>query len=200
MTYPEFLKFCQQNELNVFTINDLKILFKGVSERYLRLKINRWKAKNYLKSPKKGLYILASAVPDEFEIASRLLVPSYVSLESALSHYSIIPDVSVSVTSVTTKNTASFTVEKNRYEYHHLKSALFTDYYHLRNNVFIASMEKAILDFFYFRKPEVSNQFFERLNMVTLKNLNLKKISELAIIYPKTIRKLVNHFKNVISR
>jgi len=191
MRFLEFQKFCSKNNLKIFSINDLKILFSGYSIEYLRLKINRWIKHGYLKNLKKGLYVFSDENIDEFEIASRLVCPSYISLESALSHYSIIPDVSSQVTSITTKNTNNFIINKTIYSYSHVKNELFSDFIELRDGIFIASPEKTILDFLYFRNPTEDDQFFERLNQEILKNLNIKQLKKLSEKFPLKTQKLI---------
>ncbi len=199
MNFLEFQKFCRENQIVIFTIKDLKILLNAYSDQYLRLKLNRWKKKGYIVSLKKSLYSFSDAVIDEFEIASHLIFPSYISLESALSHYSIIPDISGRVTSVTTKNTRYFKIHTVQYHYHHIKTNLFTDYHNLRDTIFIASPEKAILDFFYFKKPSKDHQFFERLNLEILKNFNTWKMQQMAEKYPNYVQQLTNYFGDVIT-
>ena len=207
MTYSEFQKFCRENQILLFTINDLKILFKTYSESYLRLKLYRWKQKGYIINLKKGLYQLLDGIIDEFEVASRLIIPSYISLESALSHYSIIPDVSSNVSSVTTKNTRHFriqTISKPKkaaiqYDYYHIKTGLFMDYHNLRDTIFIASPEKSIIDFFYFRKPSKDHQFFERLNPEILKNIDMRKVKKMAEKYPNYVQQLTAYLSHVIT-
>jgi predicted transcriptional regulator of viral defense system len=194
MRFLEFQKFCNKNNLKIFSINDLKILFSGYSIEYLRLKINRWIKRGYLKKLKKGLYVFSDENIDEFEIASKLVCPSYISLESALSHYSIIPDISSQVTSISTKNTNSFEINKIIYNYCHIKNELFFDFIELRDGIFIASPEKTILDFLYFRNPTENDQFFERLNQEILKKLNMKHLKKLSEKFPPKIQKLINVF------
>ncbi|GEM_PF-1127258 len=200
MSFVEFQKFCRDNHLALFTIKDLRILLNEYSEPYLRLKLSRWKEKGYITRIKNGLYQLRDATVDEFEIAASLITPGYVSLESALSHYSIIPDVSGPVTSITTKNTRYFTIHGVQYDYYHIKTALFADYHSLRGTIFIASPQKAILDFFYFRKPTKDHQFFERLNPEILKNFDMRKMEQMALKYPSQVQKLTNYFKHVTTR
>lgn len=200
MKFMEFEQFCRKNDLSIFGMSDLKILLSKYSPEYLRLKLSRWKQKGYLKSPKRGLYILGEAKPDEFEIASKLITPSYISLETALSHHSIIPDISMEVCSITTKNTRTFKTPENTFHFYHIKQELFCDFLHLRDEIFIATPEKAILDFFYFRKPDKDHVFFERLNRETIKTLRLKDMSRLVKKFPPYTQKILNHFHNVISR
>lgn len=199
MQFIQFQKFCQKNQLNIFTIHDIKILFDQASPAYVCLKVNRWIQKGYLKSIKRGLYIFADQNPDEFEIASHLITPSYISLTSALSHYSLIPDVSAEVSSVTTKNTAQFQIQNTRYQFFHIKPSLFSDFVGLRDNIFMATPEKAILDYFYFKNPEPSDIFFERLNPLAFKSLNLKKMIKQVQNFPAATQTIYNHFLHVIS-
>lgn len=200
MTFLEFEKFCRQNALYIFTISDLKILLNQYSPEYMRLKLSRWQKKGYLTSPKRGLYILQETKLDEFEIASKLVIPSYISLEAALSHYSIIPDVSAEVSSVTTKNTRIFRIHASLYTFYHIQQPLFLDFVHLRNGVFIATPEKAILDFFYLKKPDKDHLFFERINRETLRKIRWKTLAKIAQKFPPYTQKLCNYFKNVITR
>lgn len=199
MNFLEFEKFCKKNKLKIFTINDVKILFDKYSPRYIRLKLNRWKKKDYIKTLKKGLYFFSDEKLDEFEIASKLITPSYISLETAFSHYSIIPDVSAQITAITTKNTRSFTINNISYHFYHIKPSLFTNFIHLREDILIAECEKAILDFFYFKNPGKNHPFFERLNKEILKDLNIKKMVKLSEKFPKYVQKSFDFFKNVIT-
>jgi predicted transcriptional regulator of viral defense system len=194
MDLREFERFCRQNDLRIFTVNDLKVLLSGLSPEYLRVKVGRWAEKGVIRILKKGVYAFAEAVPDEFEIAAKLVTPSYISLESALSHYSIIPEVGAEVTSITSKNTRHFNVGGTRYEYYHIKQPLFSDFVYLTNGVLIATREKAILDFIYFRKPLPDHPFFERLNASALKDVNFSRLKQISKIYPAWAQKITKHF------
>ncbi len=199
MNFREFEKFCHQNNLKIFTIHDIKILFKDFTPGYIRLKINRWKNKGYIENLKKGLYVFTDEKIDEFEIAAKLIMPSYISMETALSHYSIIPDVTAEVTSITSKNTRHFRIHHTHYHYYHIKPSLFSDYYNLQNDVFIATPEKALLDFFYFKKPDRNDQFFERLHAINLKSLNKKKIQQMSQKYPSWLKKRLQYCHHALS-
>ena len=68
-------------------------------------------------------YILKDSHPPLYAIANKLYQPSYISLESALSHYGIIPETVYAVTSVTTKSTREFTTPKSVFSYQRIKKA-----------------------------------------------------------------------------
>lgn len=118
-------------------------------------KIHRWVRDGYLVSLKRGLYVfsheLTGSSPDRFLVANHLYGPSYISNESALSHYQAIPEQIRTVTSVTVKTSKLFQTPLGEFEYTHLTA----DYYRkcivpLQADVhcftLIASPEKALFD------------------------------------------------------
>lgn len=199
MDFKTFETVFQEQELPLFTLSDVKVLCHRLNPDYLRLKLARWKKKGYIKSPKRGLYILEGAKPDEFEIASKLVNPSYISLETALSHYSIIPDISAEVSSITTKNTRVFRTKSTTFRFFHVKPDLFSDFRHLRDDIFIATPEKAILDFFYFRKPGLDHPFFERVNPEKLRLLHWKAMEKMAKRFPAWTQKIFHSFAHAFA-
>ena len=120
-------------------------------------------------------YMLKDSHPPLYTIANKLYQPSYVSLESALSHYGIIPEVVYTVTSVTTKPTREFKTPKSVFSYQRIKKSVFAGYSPVSiegNIVLLAEPEKALADYLYFvdLKTTVLN---DRLN---LKNIHKGKL------------------------
>src|SRR3989338_2864030 len=98
-------------------------------------------------------YILKDSHPPLYEIANKLYQPSYISLESALSHYGIIPETVYAVTSVTTKSTREFTTPKSVFSYQRIKKSVFAGYSPVTiegHVVLLAEPEKALADYLYF--------------------------------------------------
>lgn len=104
---------------------------------------------------RRGLYIpgpnLDLPIPDMFLIANHLRGPSYVSLESALSYWGMIPERVFSVSSITLKTTKEYRTTIGRFEYRYLaapyysfgiQSVSLTD----NQTVLLASPEKALCD------------------------------------------------------
>lgn len=200
MNFREFEKFCSKNDLKIFTVHDVKVFFSNQNPLYLNLKIHRWKQQGLLKTPKRGIYYFPESAPDEFTIASRLIEPSYISLESALSHYSLIPDVSMRVSSITTKNTRKFDINGTQYKFYHIWPALFNGFEHLEEGVFIASREKAFLDYFYFKNPTKNDMLFERLNIEALRGVDFKKMKILSQKFPFYTQQLTQFLHHVVTR
>ena len=82
------MKFLElKNELNdfpIFSLNEIRI----IDPNFHRRRLNEWQDKGYIKKVIRGYYIFSGLQLSEeilFKIANRIYLPSYVSLESALS-------------------------------------------------------------------------------------------------------------------
>lgn len=108
-----------------------------------------------LEQVKNGLYVPGPnstvAKPEPFLVANHLRGPSYVSLESALSYWGMIPERVYEITSLTTKASRTYKTPYGRFSYFHTS----TPYYSFgiksvsltaRQRVLIASPEKALCD------------------------------------------------------
>jgi predicted transcriptional regulator of viral defense system len=146
-----------KDRLKDLTVLSIKDIEKSAGSRFYRRRLNEWQDKNYIKKLIKGYYIFSDLKVDEnifFEIANRIYSPSYVSLESALSHYGLIPEGVFSVTSVSPRKTAAFNTPLASFSYRKIKTSLFFGYILEKydSKVYrIASPEKALLDYFYLK-------------------------------------------------
>lgn len=101
-------------------------LLAGLLKDYRRPndKILSLKADGLIEPVKKGLYIagrsLGSERPESALLANHILGPSYLSMESALAHYGLIPEKVFSVTSMTTKASRKFQTNIGLYTYTNL--------------------------------------------------------------------------------
>ncbi|MFY7668100.1 MAG: type IV toxin-antitoxin system AbiEi family antitoxin domain-containing protein [Crocinitomicaceae bacterium] len=108
-----------------------------------------------LVSLRRGLYVpgpeLDLPIPESFVIANHLRGPSYVSLESALSYWDLIPERVYETSSVTTKTTKTYQTSLGRYSFQHLTTPYYS--FGIRSvrltelqTALIASPEKAVCD------------------------------------------------------
>jgi len=148
MRYLDFLEFQQKNKLEIFSNSDVEIMLK-LSTNSAKTLINRYLKDGLFIKIKKGLYYSKDLIPNGFNIASSLIKPSYISLETALSEYGLIPEIVYSITSITTKTTTEFNVKGINYIYKSVKKTAFTGYIK-KDNYLIAKPEKALADYFYF--------------------------------------------------
>lgn len=139
---------------------DIKKPFFSTQEMYVRQihfytsQLSLWKKKGYIGALNRGLYYFVEKkdLITVEEVSFLLYQPSYISLEWALSHYGIIPDVVHAMTAITTKTTRTRTNDFGRFIYRNLKSELFFGYtVHTTayGKYLLAEPEKALLDYLY---------------------------------------------------
>ncbi|MCD6318220.1 hypothetical protein J7M02_04055, partial [Candidatus Aerophobetes bacterium] len=162
-------------------------------------RLNEWQNKGYIKKVIKGYYIFSDLTLNEnvlFEIANRIYNPSYISLEMAFSYYHLIPESVYGITSVSTRRTYRFKTPIGEFIYRKVKPNLFFGYnlVNYKDKRFkIASIEKAILDYFYINPNIKTEADFVSLRMN--KDLFLKQINE------KKLHKLLKEFgKKTLTR
>jgi predicted transcriptional regulator of viral defense system len=152
MHYLEFEKALKI--FPVFSVKDIQKRFPGFDSR----RLVEWQQKGYLLKVKRGYYSFSERTRGEhflYFAANKIYSPSYISFESALSYYNLIPEGVFTATSATTRNTANYSSPLGDFSYRHLKSVLFFGYKLLKEKDFTiktAEPEKVILDYFYINK------------------------------------------------
>lgn len=192
-------------DFTVFSLTDIQ----KIESDFHRRRLNEWQDKGYIKKIIKGYYIFSDLELSEntlFEIANRIYSPSYISFEMALSYYHLIPESVYGITSVSTRRTYKFKSSIAEFSYKTIKPCLFFGYNLVKyNNKYfkIASMEKAILDFFYLN-PEIEKESdFASLRIngeLFLKQVDEEKLNKfLSKFAKKTLTKRVNSFLEFLS-
>lgn len=162
------------------------------------LQLHQWCRKGWIRRLKHGLYEVAYPEPDafpDFYVANRLYEPSYVSLETALSHCQILPETAAQVTSVTPKPTRRFQNQHGLFLYFTVQASAFNGYslLHMQGReVRIAEPEKAVLDRLYacLRRGEDLDNVAGRWDRAKLKKLNRKKLQNYAQVFRASAKKL----------
>ena len=203
------MKFLElKSELKDFTIFSLNEI-KNIEPGFYRRRLNEWQDKGYIKKVVREYYIFSDLKLSEeilFKIANRVYSPSYVSLESALSYYHLIPESVYGITSISTRKTYHFRTSIGEFIYRSLKPSLFFGYdlikFHEKYSK-MASIEKALLDYFYLN-PDIETEqdfeslrinkemFFEKMNEEKLMNF-LEKFNQ------KKLTGRINHFWSYIK-
>lgn len=161
----------QKRRIGIFTTGDVEMLLKASETAVYRLLWN-YEKKGFVVKLKKGLYALKSDFPDSYLIANRLYQPSYISFDTAMSHYGMIPETIYSVTSATSQITRSFEIEGVLYDYHSIKKVAYTGYNPLKYRgavVLMAEPEKALVDYLYFVDIKKRGMHYERMNLKKIK-------------------------------
>lgn len=125
---------------------------------------------------KRGSYALREPPVPPWLIANKLYAPSYISLDSALSYYAVIPETIYTVTSVTTRITREFEACETHFVYRTIKPSAYGGYQPLSidgQTVLVAEPEKALADTLYFvhlGKKELNERIsWRRINTTRLK-------------------------------
>ena len=173
ITRDKFINIFRNKSISLFTWEDLFKIF-NFSSNTAKALLGRLKKKGIISSLTKGkyLFLLAKKPPEDFEIASFIYGPSYISLESALSFYGIIDQFPYQITSVTLRKARNFEVNGKNFVYTHIKKSFFQDY-KKENNYLIATPEKAVFDLLYLTYKGGRSK--DNLKLLRLEKNNLRK-------------------------
>ncbi len=191
--------------LPAFNLNDIRKLDPG----FHRQQLSYWQTQGYIQPLAGGYYILAGMEINEtvlFMLANKIHAPSYVSLESALAYYKIIPESVLGVTNVTSRKTIQYESGWGIFRYRSIKPPLI-GYQVIRNDpnrLFkIANPEKAVLDYLYLNPNIQTIADFEglRWNRSQLKDLMDEAIFDqyTKIFDKRALKNRVDRFKEYLN-
>lgn len=146
-----FIDVFREENIGLFTTGDVRKVFGLEKEDTLKQLLKRLKATGVIKPLLKDKYVFLYSKREilEFETANFLVSPSYISLESALSYYSLIDQFPYRITSLTVGKTREFNVGGKTFVYSKIKPDFFKDFVRV-DNFLIATKEKALFDYLYF--------------------------------------------------
>ena len=164
------------------------LLSGNVDPGDVRRQLSRWTRDGRLCRLRRGLYTLAPPYvkvrPHPFSIANELAQPSYVSLQSALAFWGLIPEAVLTTTSITTGRPGEFSTPLGDHVYRHVQKTWFHGYRRvdIGHGQFgwLASPEKALLDLFYLEKASDSPNFLGELRLELDDGIDLVCLRNLA--------------------
>ena len=156
------------------------LLSGNVNPREIRRQLSRWRQAGKIYQLRRGLYSLAPPFhkvhPHPFLVANRLLPASYVSLQSALAYYGMIPEHVPLTTSVTTNRPASWDTPMGEFHFRRIQLDFFYGFHlvQLQENqsAFIATAEKALLDLVYLQPGGDTPEYLRELRLNNLNRLD----------------------------
>lgn len=204
--------FVKLEDLPVFTIDALKNQFNKNPLPLIKYKLKTGK----IMKLKKGFYVSAEFVKKikyqgRFEayleyLATKLLCPSYLSLEYALNKYAILSEMPFALTLVTTKTPRTIQSQLAVLSYTNIKKDLFTgfDYIIIAGfEIKQASKAKALFDFLYLKKrmlKVINKQILEslRLNLGEMQGRDWQEFENyLVLSKSKKMEKIFNILKKL---
>jgi len=199
MDFETVFKLLESRKYFVFSDAEIAAFFPEVKKENISVYLSRWAKSGKLARLRKGVYELTypnkQVIPDLY-IANKLYFPSYVSMETALSRYGLIPEVAMECVSLTAKASRKFTNEYGSFVYHSIQAEAFSGY-RMENHggfeIIIAVPEKALVDYLYFKKRKglKGEALLERMDMRAVKNLDKKAMERYAVAYKMNLKELL---------
>ncbi len=209
MTYTEFKN--RIKNYPIFSTSQLSALGREDSPT-LRNQISDWTKKGLLVKLRKNLYMLNEHDrkwnPSRFFLANQIYAPSYVSGESALGFYDLIPERVADVTCVSTKKTAVFVNALGTFIYQHLKTDCFNGFCSREDDnglpFLIAVPEKALIDHLYLNMKTFAaagaDIFEKSLRLQNLDQLRPDRLTQWARRSGnKKLKKIVKNLRSFIK-
>jgi predicted transcriptional regulator of viral defense system len=203
MKYIDFYNIFKNRVL--IDVREVRGLFADFNSR----RFYEWQKKEYIKKLSNIFYIFSDKKIGESEnyfIANKLVEPSYVSTESALRIYNLIPEVVFLTTCLTTRKTRMIETPIGNFQYRSIKENIFFGYRLVDVNGLvykIAEPEKAILDFLYLRSDVSDEDDIDELRLnkeVYYELINQDKLERyLKKFNSATLRKKIKRLNKVLK-
>lgn len=184
----------QKAGLKLFSVLDYQRILGVKNYSSARSNISRYLKLGIMQKACKGLYFLADNSPHEFEIANKAYQPSYISFETAMSFYGIIPETIYEVMSATLRTTRTFNVNNIQYSYSKIKKNCFNGYKPIKiknATILIAEPEKALVDYLYLVALGKRRLAYERIDLSKIKKTKL--LSYAKQFEKKKIKEIINN-------
>lgn len=153
----------------------------------VRVQLSRWVSSGRLVRIHKGWYTLREPFRrvrlNLNVVACTIKRGSYVSLQSALAHHGMIPEFVAETTCVTTGRPLAIDSPVGRIGYRHVKRDVFFGYVQEvsgKQEAYIASPEKALLDLFYLTPGREDAAYIAELRLQASEQLDSEKMVSMA--------------------
>jgi len=170
----------------VFTSSIFRV--ENISTERIKQQLVRWVKAGRVIQLRRGVYTLAEPYrrvnPHPFLIANRLKKASYISLQSALAYYGMIPEYVPVVTSITTGRPERLHTKLGGFIFKHIKKPLFKGFGEVEvassQFAFIGTPEKAFLDLVYLTPNADTEGYLNELRLQNLDRANRSLLMEIA--------------------
>ncbi len=202
MNFLEFRK--NMLPFKVFSTKDIAKRFPDFDSR----RLFEWQEKGYIQKLINKWYLLTETEKSEylyFRISNSIVKPSYVSMETALSWYNLIPESVFSIQTITTRKSQHYETVAGNYNCRSVKPSAFFGYTVLRESdlpILLAEKEKAILDYLYLTTGIRSKEDIAalRLNIEETKDIDWQKFDHYAgALNSKSLNRRIEFFKSIIA-
>jgi predicted transcriptional regulator of viral defense system len=155
------------------------------------LQLTRWTKSGRLIQLRRGLYSIAppyqKAKPHPFVIANLMQKASYVSAQSALAYYGLIPDTVRATVSVTAGRPERWETPMGIFVFRHMRPEYLHGYRMVvlsgKEQALVATPEKALLDLVYLQPGGDSADYLTELRLQNLELLDLNELQRQAELF-----------------
>ena len=161
------------------------LLAGDVDPNDIRRQLSRWVKAGKIRQLRRGLYMLEppfqTVAPHPFLIANALVPGSYVSEQSALAYYGLIPEYAPRTVSVTTLRPSEW---NGGFYFQHIAPHFYFGYHLVtlssQQRAFVAKPEKALLDLTHLTPHSDSLEYLSQLRLQNLGKLDLGQLYNFA--------------------
>lgn len=171
------IKVLHQERIGLFDVRDAEKIFGVRQANTLYKLLQRLEGAEVVRRIVKGKYQFLLKEVNDFELANFLVNPSYISLESALSFYGILPQFPYTVTSVTPLKSRNVLYREKEYQFSHLKKEYFFGF-EKREGFLVATPEKALLDELYLVAKKLRRVHLEDLDLSVINKGKFKTLAQ----------------------
>ncbi|MBC8174969.1 MAG: hypothetical protein H8E82_04865 [Candidatus Marinimicrobia bacterium] len=174
--------------------------------RQIQVRLSRWVQQGKLIQLRKGKYLLPEVYHRKrgstYTISNYLYSPSYVSQETALEYYGIIPESVSGIQSVTTRPTKEWNTPIGKFYYHHIKQERFFGYQQVNlmgsETFYCATPEKALTDLLYFKKGEWTKSRIQEMRLQNLEQIDLNTLNGIGdLMNSKKVIRAIKTFSTI---
>lgn len=174
MNKGDYLHLINKSSKTIFSVKEIALLWGETDSTKFRVRLSYYVKQGDLIHIRKGLYAKDQNY-NRWELATKILVPSYISFETVLSREGVIFQYQDLIT-VASYVTREIEIGRDKYQFNRLKAEVLTNNLGLAldNHTTAATKERAILDTLAVNQ----NYYFDNLNGV-----DWQKIEQLLPIY-----------------
>lgn len=180
------------------------LLAGDIDPRIVQLQLSRWVNSRKILQLRRGLYAIAPPYqkiqPHPFLVANRLQRASYVSMQSALGYYGLIPEILNIIVSVSASRPGRLETPLGVFDFRHIQPRLLFGYEMVDlagQNALLATPEKALLDLVYFHPGGGSLDHLQGMRLQNLDRLNLQRLEDQAEVFASP--KMQAAHKNILQ-
>lgn len=153
----------------------------------VRRQLDRWVKTGRVVMLRRGVYLVPPPYtmhqPHSFRLANALRRASYVSLQSALAYYGMIPEHVPVTTSVTTNRAEEVGTTVGRFTFRHVKKDMFFGYSEVEvspgSRCLLATPEKALVDLLYLTPGSDAPGWLEELRLEPVPSLDRARLVDI---------------------